>query len=97
MNFTLISKEKNTAKFTMAFTGEEFDKAVTAVYQANKGKFAVDGFRKGKAPRSRIEAVYGHGVFFEDAIDNMLNEAYPEALRTLELAPVDRPDIAFGD
>ncbi|MBR2001364.1 MAG: trigger factor [Firmicutes bacterium] len=97
MNFTLISKEKNTAKFTMTFTGEEFDKAVNAVYQANKAKYPVDGFRKGKAPRSRIEAVYGHGIFFEDAIDNMLNEAYPAALSELDLAPVDRPDIAFGD
>ena len=97
MNFTLISKEKNTVKFTMAFTAEDFEKAVNAVYQANKGKFAVDGFRKGKAPRSRIEAAYGAGVFFEDAIDNMLNEAYPAALSELELAPVDRPDIAFGE
>ena len=59
MNFTLTSKEKNEAKFTMAFAAEDFDKALNAAYQANKSKFVVDGFRKGKAPRSIIESKYG--------------------------------------
>lgn len=92
---TLISKEKNQAKFTMEFTAEEFDKAVSEAYQATKGKYAVDGFRKGKAPRKLIEAHYGEDVFFEDAINNMFSKGYPEALETLGLHTVDRPSAEF--
>ncbi len=92
---TLISKEKNQAKFTMEFTAEEFDKAVIEAYQATKGKYAVDGFRKGKAPRKIIEARYGEDVFFEDAINNMFSKAYPQALENLSLDTVDRPSAEF--
>jgi trigger factor len=92
---TLISKEKNQAKLTMEFTAEEFDKAVSEAYQATKGKYAVDGFRKGKAPRKLIEAHYGEDVFFEDAINNMFSKGYPEALETLGLHTVDRPSAEF--
>ncbi len=97
MNSTLISKEKNQAKFTMEFTAEEFENAVVAAYQANKGKYAIDGFRKGKAPRKLIEAHYGEDVFFEDAINNMFSKAYPEALEALGLDPVDRPSAEFDN
>ncbi|MBO4992125.1 MAG: trigger factor [Firmicutes bacterium] len=97
MNFTLTSKEKNEAKFTMAFAAEDFDKALNAAYQANKSKFVVDGFRKGKAPRSIIESKYGADVFFEEAIDNLFKDAYPAALSELELTPVDQPSVAFGE
>lgn len=92
---TLISKEKNQVKFTMEFTAEEFDKAVAEAYQATKGKYAIDGFRKGKAPRKLIEARYGEDVFFEDAINNMFSKAYPEAIETLGLDTVDRPSAEF--
>jgi trigger factor len=92
---TLISKEKNQAKLTMEFTAEEFEKAVTEAYQATKGKYAVDGFRKGKAPRKLIETHYGEDVFFEDAINNMFSKAYPEALETLGLDTIDRPSAEF--
>ncbi|MDD3169867.1 MAG: trigger factor [Eubacteriales bacterium] len=95
MNSTLISKEKNQAKFTMEFTAEEFEKAVTGAYQATKSKYAVDGFRKGKAPRKLIETHYGEDVFFEDAINNMFSKGYPEAVDTLGLDPVDRPAAEF--
>ncbi len=94
---TFISKEKNQVKFTMEFTGEEFDKAVIEAYQANKGKFAIDGFRKGKAPRKLIETHYGEDVFFEDAINNMFSSAYPEAIDTLKISPVDRPAAEFDN
>ncbi len=97
MKPALLSKEKNTAKFTMAFSAEEFDAATAESFKANRSRFAVDGFRKGKAPRSIIEKRYGEGVFFEDAVDNMLNRAYPEALDVLGLEPVDRPSIDFGE
>lgn len=94
---TLVSKEKNQAKFTMEFTAEEFEKAVVEAYQATKGKYAVDGFRKGKAPRKLIETHYGEDVFFEDAINNMFSKAYPEALEMLSLDTVDRPFAEFDN
>ncbi len=92
---TFISREKNQVKFTMEFTAEEFEKTVNDVYQSTRGKYAVDGFRKGKAPRKLIEARYGEDVFFEDAINNMFSKGYPEALDTLNLEPVDRPFADF--
>jgi trigger factor len=95
MNSTLISKEKNQAKFTMEFSAEEFEAAINSAYHASKGKFAVDGFRKGKAPKRLIEAHYGEDVFFEDAINNMFSKGYPEALETLGLNAVDRPSADF--
>jgi len=92
---TFISREKSQVKFTMEFTAEEFEKAVNDVYKSTRGKYAVDGFRKGKAPRKLIEARYGEDVFFEDAINNMFSKGYPEALDTLDLEPVDRPFADF--
>ena len=92
---TLISKEKNQVKFTMEFTAEEFEKAVVDAYQSTKGKYAIDGFRKGKAPRKLIETHYGEDVFFEDAINDMFSKAYPESVDTLGLNPVDRPSAEF--
>ena len=95
MNSTMISKEKNLAKFTMEFTAEEFEQAVIEAYQATKSKYAVDGFRKGKAPRKLIEAHYGEDVFFEDAINNMFSKGYPEAIDRLGLDIIDRPSAEF--
>jgi trigger factor len=92
---TLISKEKNQAKFTMEFTADEFEKAVVEAYQATKGKYAIDGFRKGKAPRKLIETHYGEDIFFEDAINTLFSKSYPEALDTLKLDVVDRPSADF--
>ena len=73
MKPTLISKENNEAKFTMDFTAEEFENSVINVYKAQKDKFTIDGFRKGKAPRSIIEKKYGEGIFFEDAINDLFS------------------------
>lgn len=97
MKATFVSKEENKVKFTMEFPAEEFEKAVIAVYQANKGKFQIDGFRKGKAPRSIIERHYGDDIFFEDAINNMLQSAYPEAVNELELEVIANPEIDFDE
>ena len=59
MKTTLLSNENNVVKFAMDFTAEEFDAAVVKAYQASKDQFTIDGFRKGKAPRSIIEKHYG--------------------------------------
>ena len=97
MKATLISKENNRAKFTMEFTAEEFEAAVVKAYQDSKDKFNIDGFRKGKAPRSIIEKHFGEGVFFEDAINNLFQTAYPEALNELDLEVIDSPQADFSE
>lgn len=97
MKATLISKENNRAKFTMDFTAEEFEAAVVKAYQDSNDKFNIDGFRKGKAPRSIIEKHFGEGVFFEDAINNLFQTAYPEALNELDLEVIDSPQADFSE
>ncbi len=96
MKATLISKENNDAKFTMEFTAEEFENAIINVYKTQKDKFTVDGFRKGKAPRSIIEKKYGEGIFFEDAINNLFSAEYPGALDELKLDVIDSPRAEFS-
>ena len=96
MKSTFVSREKNDVKFTMEFTAEEFEQAVIKAYQENKGKFALNGFRKGKAPRKLIETQYGEDVFFEDAINNMFSENYPAALEELSIDVVDKPKADFS-
>lgn len=96
MKSTLISKENNEAKFKMEFSAEEFENAVVKVYQKEKDKFTIDGFRKGKAPRSLIEKHYGEGIFFEDAINNLFGINYPLALDELDVDAIDYPRTEFG-
>lgn len=97
MKSTFLSKEKNEVKLTLEFTAEEFKQAQVKAYQGSKDKFVVDGFRKGKAPRSIIENNYGADVFFEDAINDLFGAGYPEAIETLNLYPVDRPSADFSE
>ena len=96
MKATFISREKNDVKFTIEFSAEEFENAQIKAYQQNKDKFQIDGFRKGKAPRSIIEKHYGEGVFFEDAIDELFRENYGKALAELALEVIDSPRAEFG-
>ena len=96
MKATFISREKNDVKFTMEFTAEEFENAQIKVYQQAKDQFQIDGFRKGKAPRSIIKKHYGEGVFFEDAIDELFREHYGKALGELELEVIDSPAAEFS-
>ena len=97
MKSTFISRDKNKAKFSMEFSGEEFDGAITDAYKVNKGKFTIDGFRKGKAPRKVIESHYGEGVFFEEAINQLFSKNYAKALEELELEVIDRPGADFSE
>lgn len=96
MKATFISRDKNTVKFTMEFTAEEFKQAQIKVYQEAKNQFEIPGFRKGKAPRSIIEKHYGEGVFFEDAIDALFRQFYGNALADLDLEVIDSPAAEFS-
>ncbi len=93
MTAELVSKENNEVKFNLTFTAEEFEAETNKVYMKQRGSITIPGFRKGKAPRSIIEKRYGEGVFFADAIDNLINDAYPKALDELDIEPVSRPSI----
>ncbi|MEG0292231.1 MAG: trigger factor [Anaerovoracaceae bacterium] len=97
MKAVLLSKENNEAKFTIEFSAEEFEAAVVKAYQASKNQFEIDGFRKGKAPRSIIEKKYGETIFFEDAINSLFGEEYPKAVAELELEVIDQPAVEFGE
>lgn len=97
MKATLVSKENNSAKLTMDFSAEEFDNAVNQVYRKERNRYVIDGFRKGKAPRSIIESHYGEGVFFEDAINDLFNANYPDALKELKIEVIDRPQVDFSE
>ena len=97
MKAVFVEKEGNNAKFTIEFTAEEFEAALQKAYLQDRNRISVDGFRKGKAPRSIIERKYGSSVFFETAINNMVEDAYPKAIEELKLDPVDRPSLEFGE
>ena len=96
MKATLLAKENGDAKFTIEFAAEELEAAKVKVYQANKDHFEIDGFRKGKAPRSIIEKKYGADVFVEEAINHLLGTGYPEAIDQLDLEVIDQPRMEFG-
>ncbi|MBQ6679849.1 MAG: trigger factor [Lachnospiraceae bacterium] len=96
MSLTVEKLEGNMAKLTIEATAEEFENALNRAYLKNKNQITLQGFRKGKAPRAMIERVYGEGVFFEDAANLLIPDAYAAALETeegKELDIVSRPEI----
>jgi trigger factor len=97
MKATFISREKNNVKFSVEFTAEELEQAIVKEYQDTKDKYQIDGFRKGKAPRSILEKHFGEGIFLEGAINTMINDAYPKAAEELGLDVIDRPSVDFGE
>ncbi len=94
---TMVKNEKNQAVINFEISKEAMDTATSAVFQRNKGKYAIPGFRKGKAPRKMVEQYYGAGVFFEDAFNDVFPTFYEEAVKEHELQPVDRPEIELED
>ena len=80
MKYTTKAAEKSTVKITIEFDGEEWMNALQSAYMKARGKFAINGFRKGKAPRNVIENMYGKGVFFEDALNLLFSENYGKIL-----------------
>ena len=93
MSVQVEKLEKSMAKLTITVEAAKFEAAVDSAYQKNKGKIALPGFRKGKAPRAMIEKMYGTGVFFEDAANELIPEAYETAAKESELEIVAQPEI----
>ena len=94
MSLQVEKLEKNMAKLTIEVSAEEFEKAVEKAYQKNKGKINIQGFRKGKAPRQMIEKMYGAGVFFEDAANIIIPQAYSAEMENCtDLEIVSQPKI----
>ncbi|MCI8592837.1 MAG: trigger factor [Lachnospiraceae bacterium] len=93
MSVQVEKTEKNMAKLIIEVPEAEFEKAVQAAYMRQRKNIALPGFRKGKAPRKMIEKMYGAGVFFEEATDNLMPGAYAQAVDESGLEIVSRPAI----
>ena len=93
MSVKVETLEKNMAKLTVEVSAEEFEKALQAAYNKNKGKISVPGFRKGKVPRQMVEKMYGPGFFYEDAANMLIPTAYETAADESGLEIVSRPVI----
>lgn len=90
---TMEKIEKNKVKLTFSVDAARFEEGMQYSYNKNKGNIAVQGFRKGKAPRKLIEAQYGKAVFYDDAINFVMPEAYETAVKENNLDVVSRPEI----
>lgn len=93
MNYELKEIEKNRSEFKLTIEKPVFDAEVLKAYKRNVGKFNIPGFRKGKAPKSIIEKMYGSAVFYDDAIDALLPSLYETAVSELKLEVVSRPEL----
>ena len=85
--------EKNLSKLTFEVSAADFEAAIDKVYNKNKNKFNVPGFRKGKAPKAVIIKYYTKAVFYDDALNAVLPQAYEEALKESGLDVVARPEF----
>ena len=94
MNVKSVEKqEKSTVELIIEVGAEEFEAAVNKVYQKQRKSINVPGFRKGHAPRKIIEGMYGSGVFYEDAVNEVYPQAYEDAVAQEKLDPVAWPRI----
>lgn len=93
----VIGKEKNIVSIEFEIPQDKFEESVQKAYLKMRGKINIPGFRKGKAPRKIIELNYGKGVFYDDALDIALPDAYEAALTELALDPIDKPKIDISE
>ena len=98
MNVKSVEKlEKSQVAVTVEVTAEEFEAAVQKAYLKMRNKISVPGFRPGKAPRKMIEKLYGEGVFYSDAVDAALPDAYTQAIGSSGLDVVGYPEVEIVD
>lgn len=99
MKYTTKAAEKSTVKITLKFDADEWKNAQNQAYLKTRGKFAINGFRKGKAPKHVIENMYGKGVFFEDALNALFSENYGTVLDKNEkkFTPVGDPEVSVSE
>jgi len=90
-------KEKSTVELTIQVEADAFEAAVQKAYEKDRKSISVPGFRKGKAPRKIIEGMYGSGVFYEDAINDLYPEAYAQAIEQEKLDAVAWPKVEIVD
>lgn len=93
MSLQVEKLEKNMAKLTIEVPAEEFDAAIKNAYNKNKNKFSIPGFRKGKAPLAMLEKMYGAGIFYEDAANEVIDASYPKAAEESKEEIVSTPGI----
>ena len=93
MSLQVEKLEKNMAKRTIEVPAEEFDAAIKNAYNKNKNKFSIPGFRKGKAPLAMLEKMYGAGIFYEDAANEVIDASYPKAAEESKEEIVSTPEI----
>ena len=97
MKATKVSKEDGVVKFNIEFSAEEFKDALNKAYLKNRGKFQIDGFRKGKAPRKVIESHYGHDVFWDEALNDLLDKGYYDAVKDMDIEVISQPTFENVD
>ena len=93
MSSKILKKEKNIVSLEFTVSQDDFEKAVNKAYLKAKNNINIQGFRKGKAPRHIIEKKYGKSIFYDDALDFAVQEAYPTAVTELKLDVIDSPKI----
>ncbi len=93
MSVQVETLEKNMVKLTIEIAAEEVEKAIQAAYMQERGKISVPGFRKGRVPRQIVEKLYGPSVFYEDAVNALIEENYPSAVKESGADIVSRPVV----
>jgi trigger factor len=93
MKATQVSKENGVVKFKIEFSQDEWNSAINKAYLDNRSKFSVDGFRKGRAPRKIIENFYGRDIFWDEALNNLLQDGYYDAITEMGLEVISQPSL----
>lgn len=97
MKVNFDKRDKNKVYFNVDVDWKDFEPKIDEAYKKIRSKFNIPGFRKGKVPKMIIEQNYGVQVFYDEAINILLQEIYPKALEELDLKVVDQPDVDVKD